>query len=42
MKSKAAAALLRGASRGDADAMITLSAMYLYGQSVDPLDYLPV
>ena len=35
MKSKAAAALLRGASRGDADAMNALSAMYFYGRGVD-------
>ncbi len=34
MKSKAVAALLRGASRGDADAMIRLSAVYLCGQGV--------
>lgn len=34
MTSKTAAALLRGASRGDADAMIRLSAMYLYGRGV--------
>ncbi|MBR6467672.1 MAG: sel1 repeat family protein, partial [Desulfovibrio sp.] len=35
MKSKAVAALLRGATRGDVEAMIRLSAMHLYGQGVD-------
>ena len=35
MKSKAVAALLRGATRGDVEAMLRLSAMHLYGQGVD-------
>ena len=35
MRSKAVVALLRGASRGDVNAMIRLSAMHLYGRGVD-------